>query len=40
MTSTEIYGITKFDEQHYSQIIIDFILNNPGCTAECIMKNE
>ena len=40
MTSTEIYGITKFDEQRYSQIIIDFILNNPGCTAECIMKNE
>ena len=40
MTSTEIYGITKFDEQRYSQMVIDFILNNPGCTAEFIMKNK
>ena len=40
MTSKETYGITKFDEQRYSQMIVDFILNNPGCTAEFIMKNE
>ena len=40
MTSTEIYGITKFDEQRYSQMVIDFILNNPGCTAQFIMQKE
>jgi hypothetical protein len=40
MTSAEKYGIMKFDEQRYSQMIVDFILNNPGCTAEYILKNE
>lgn len=40
MKSTETYGITKFDEQRYSEIVFDFILNNPGCTAESFMKNE
>jgi hypothetical protein len=36
----EKYGITKFHEQRYSEIVYDFILNNPGCTAESFMKNE
>lgn len=40
MVSAETYGITKFDEQRYSKVIVDFILNKPGCTAENILKNE
>jgi hypothetical protein len=40
MTSTEKYGITKFDEQKYTQIVVDFIFNNPGCTAADILKKE
>jgi hypothetical protein len=40
MTPTEKYGITKFDEQNYTQIVVDFIFNNPGCTAADILKKE
>jgi hypothetical protein len=40
MESTERNLITPIDEQHYIQKIIDFILNNPGYTAEDILKNN
>lgn len=40
MTSTEKYGITKFDEQNYTQIVVDFILDHPGCTGAYLLNKE
>lgn len=40
MTSTEKYGITKFDEQNYTQIVVDFILDNPGRTGAYLLSKE
>jgi hypothetical protein len=39
MESIEDY-VTKFDKQHYIQMALDFILNNPGCTAAYLLRNE
>jgi hypothetical protein len=40
MASTEKYVIAKFDNQHYTQIAVEYILNHHGCTAADLLKNE
>jgi hypothetical protein len=40
MTSTQKYGITKFRELNYLQIVVDFIYNHPGCTATYLLSKE
>jgi len=40
MSSREKYEITKFTEQNYTQIAVDFIINHPGCTAAFLLSKE
>jgi hypothetical protein len=40
MTSTEKYGITKFDKQNYIHIVVDFLLDHPGCTGAYLLSKE
>src|SRR5690348_1997898 len=40
MSTKEKYGMTTVDQQYYTQKVVEFILDNPGCTFEEIVRTK